>query len=336
MNIFDIPIVLFTFKRVETTLRILEVIKQINPRKLYIVSDQGRDEQEKEVVKKCRESILLYLKSWQTEIIYDFAEENRGVYENIGLGACRVFEKEKYAIFLEDDNLPAITFFEYCKDLLYRYETNEKILWICGTNYLEKYKTSNGASYVFTQQLLPCGWASWSAKFLKYYEKDFSKLTKKNISEIKKRYINKKLFMQQYGNWLYEKRRNEKGEKYISWDFHMSFSLMYHNLYGISPCKNQIENIGVDEYSTHGGTSFKNIMTKRFCGIKKYELELPIKYSEKVIVDPKYEKKVSKIILLPWSRRVKGRIVSVLKKMFKIEQDESIWAFLRGQKDDFK
>jgi len=33
---FDIPIVLFTFKRYDTVLRILNVIKKINPSKLYL------------------------------------------------------------------------------------------------------------------------------------------------------------------------------------------------------------------------------------------------------------------------------------------------------------
>lgn len=336
MDKFDIPIVIFSFKRIKTTLRILEVVKQINPSKLYIISDQGRNDQEKEVVKKCREAIIQFLKTWQTDIIFDFAEVNRGVYENIGLGACRVLEKEKCAIFLEDDNLPAITFFGYCKDLLKRYENNEKILWICGTNYLENYKATSGASYIFTQHLLPCGWASWSSKFLKYYEKDFSNLNAISIEKIKNRYLNKKLFKQQYEDWLYEKKRNERGDKYISWDFHMSFSLMYHDLYGISPCRNQIENIGVDAYSTHGGNSFKDVMTRRFCGISKYELELPIQYTDKVVIDPNYEKKVSKIILFPWKRRVKRDMVHIVKRIFKIEQDKSIWTFFKDREDGNK
>ncbi len=37
-------------------------------------------------------------------------------------------------------NLEYIGFFAYCEEMLERYENNEKVLWVCGTNYLSKQK----------------------------------------------------------------------------------------------------------------------------------------------------------------------------------------------------
>lgn len=331
MNRFDIPIVLFTFKRIDTTLQILDVIRKIRPSKLYIVSDQGRTEEEKSVVLHVRTKLKEYLKDWNTEIEFDFAVENRGVYENIGIGACKIFAKEEYAIFLEDDNLPAISFFEFCREMLYQYKDNDKVLWICGTNYLGQYPTNKNIDYVFTQQLLPCGWASWSNKFLKYYEKDFSNLSQESLSRIRKRYINKKLFSQQKDNWLSEKNRHDRGEKYFSWDYHMSFSIMYHNLYGIAPKVNLIKNIGVDEFSIHGGTSFEDIMTKRFCGVPLYELTFPIQMNKNERINTEYEEKVSKIILFPLKSRIKKKIVKLVKTVLRLPEEESIHKMLKGE-----
>jgi hypothetical protein len=43
-----------------------------------------------------------------------------------------------------------------------------------------------------------------------------------------------------------ERHRIERGERPISWDYQMDFSIKAYGLYGICPCKNQIKNIGVD------------------------------------------------------------------------------------------
>lgn len=166
-NGFDIPIVLFLFKRSDTVLRIIKVLSGIKPQKIYLLSDQGRDEKEKQLVEKTRNVIEKSI-DWECELIKNYAVENRGVYRNIGEGARWVFEHEKTAIFLEDDNLPEVSFFPYCKELLERYKNNQKVLWICGTNYLGEYNSEY--SYMFTQHLLPCGWASWSNKFLENYD----------------------------------------------------------------------------------------------------------------------------------------------------------------------
>lgn len=47
MEQFNIPVVLFCFKRTDTTKRVLEAIRKVQPRKMYILADQGRTAQEK-------------------------------------------------------------------------------------------------------------------------------------------------------------------------------------------------------------------------------------------------------------------------------------------------
>lgn len=149
---------------------------------------------------------------------------------------------------------------------------------------------------------------------------------------IKKRYVNKKLFYQQKDNWVYEKGRHDGGKKYFSWDYHMSFSIMYHNMYGIAPRVNLIQNIGVDEFSTHGGTSFEDIMTKRFCGVPKYELDFPLKWNENESLDIDYEKQVSNIILYPLKRRIKKNIVKTVRFILRIPPNQRTSEWLRGER----
>ncbi|WP_422766831.1 hypothetical protein ACOX9X_11130 [Photobacterium leiognathi subsp. mandapamensis] len=155
---FNIPVALFIFKRKDSVLKILEVLAKVKPSKIYLLSDGGRNEDEKKIVDECRFAIEEAI-SWNCEIVKKYHTENVGVYSNIADGAKWVFSQEEKAIFLEDDNLPEETFFEYCECLLNKYRLDSRILWVCGSNYLEEVETSDNSSYFFTQNMLPCGWA---------------------------------------------------------------------------------------------------------------------------------------------------------------------------------
>jgi len=323
MKPFDVPIVLFLYKRLDTTLSIIDRIRTIKAQKLYLIGDAGRSEGDDELIKNNRQIIEAAI-DWECQIITNYADTNRGVYENIGLGAKWVFEREPMAIFLEDDNLPETTFFEYCRSLLYKYQDDTRVLWVCGTNYLGKYEPEDGSSYMFTKHLLPCGWASWANKFLPFYDFTFKKFTPVNTGRVKQSYDNKKLFWQQKRSWELEVSRENAGLPYISWDFHMSWSIRVNDLWGISPKYNQIKNIGVDEFSQHGGTSIRCPMTKRFCGMDSFELNEELIHPSALLPDISYEKRIGNMILFPLGLRIKLSIGRILRFVFRMPNTISI------------
>ena len=67
MNKFDIPVVLFIFKR-EKAVEIIKRLSIVKPTKLYILADQGRDDIERKAVKKCREKVEAAI-DWECEVI---------------------------------------------------------------------------------------------------------------------------------------------------------------------------------------------------------------------------------------------------------------------------
>ena len=328
-NRFDIPIVLFIFKR-DKAVDIVKRIAEVRPRRLYILADQGRNDEEKKLAEECRRKVEDAI-SWDCEIIKNYAEENRGVYENIGQGAIWVLRREKWAIFLEDDNLPEISFFHFCEEMLEIYKDDTRILWVCGTNYLGDYQPSSGESYIFTRHMLPCGWASWSHKFEKFYDGQL-KLTENDavMRRIKEAYYNNAVFNQYRRSWMSEKKRIQCGEKPISWDYQMDFTIKAHGLYGICPCKNQIKNIGVDEYSVHGGNSYALEMTRRFCGMNSYPIQFPLRHPAAVQPDPEFEKRIAKIILYPMSMRMKLVLARTLRNILRIPCGISIRQYIKG------
>lgn len=324
MKNFDIPVVLFIFKRKEKIKQIIDKIKEIQPKKVYILGDGPRNSEEIKIVNECRKVTETSI-TWECEIIKNYSKENRGVYENIARGAKWVFEREEKAIFLEDDNLPEKSFFYFCRELLEKYNKDERVLWICGTNYLEKFETPNKESYVFTKHLMPCGWASWRDKFNKFYDGNLEILDDTlSLKNIEAQYECKKLFKQQLESAMLEKKRILKGNKPSSWDHQMAISIRNNSVYGISPKYNLIRNIGVDNDSIHGGNSFDNEMTKRFCAIKSYSIEFPLKHPKYVVSNFIYEKKVAKLILLPLNYRIRGKFIKLIKKILGMDFDISL------------
>lgn len=314
---FDIPIVLLMFKRDKIT-QIIDRIREVKPQKIYLVCDGGRNEEEWELVRKCRELAEKSI-DWECQVIKNYADANRGVYGNIGEGAKWVFSQERWAIFLEDDNLPEVTFFRFCKEMLEKYEKDWRILWICGTNYLGKYTPFDGVSYCFTKHLLPCGWASWSEKFLQMYDGNLDGCDNPRIiKNISKQYLNGALYRQCKAEWMREYHRRAAGRRFVSWDFQMDFSIKANSVYGICPTVNQIKNIGVDEVSIHGGNSMNAVMTKRFCGMDSYPIEFPLVHPATVLPDDEFESKIGAVILRPLPLRVRAWINPFVRKLFGI------------------
>lgn len=315
-QIFSTPVCLMFFLRTDKLLKIIDVLRQVSPSIVYLLSDGPRSKEEFGKIQKARETIERAL-DWGCQIRRIYQDKNKGVYQNIACGAMKVFSEVPKAIFLEDDNLPSKSFFTYCQEMLNKYENNQQILWICGTNYLGEYENKAGDSYFFTQQLLPCGWASWSNKFLSNYD---------GLLETFSNKAKKKAFRKSFGSstllYLQEKAMikieigniKKKGRPH-SWDYQMMWSLRANGLYGIAPKVNLINNIGVDDLSVHGGNNWASKMTRRFCGIPERELPFPLKDPDKVAIDKRFEKKTGKIIRHPLRSLLKTLIsVFILKR----------------------
>ena len=318
---FDIPVVLIIFRRCDTMPRIIQRLAKVKPRKVYILADEGRNEKEIEQAHECRKTVESLI-NWDCEVVKNYAEENRGVYRNIGEGAKWVFEREEKAIFLEDDNLPETSFFRYADEMLEKYETAPEVLWICGTNYVTD---MNGKeSYAFTQHLLPCGWASWSGKFLKYYDGELSTFR----DEAHKRkfyssYSNRWLAQWQYQSVRNEVERHERTGRFISWDYQMLWSVRSNGLYGVVPLRNQITNIGVDEFSIHGGNSKNNVMTDRFCEVPSKQLDFPLVHPNEIAINKSVEHQLADIICPPHSTVLKSLLSSKMKRLMKQDTAKS-------------
>ena len=109
----------------------------------------------------------------------------------------------------------------------------------------------------------------------------------------------------------------------------MDFSIKFNNLLGIAPVFNQIKNIGVDNFSAHGGNSFDNIMVKRFCGMNSYPLKFPLIDPKNIKPDIKFEKRINRIIAVPYRYTLKIKLRKIVVKILGFDENESIRARFR-------
>lgn len=319
MTSFPVAIAVFVFNRDDLTRQVLRQLALVCPSKLYIISDGPRTEQEKLLVEQTR-SVVDEVVDWECDIVRCYREDNVGVYHNLTGGIEFVLSREEQAIFLEDDNLPELSFFQFAHEMLQKYEAEDSVLWVCGTNYLEDVSSQTGDSYFFTRNLQPCGWATWSSKFLKYYDKNLCDLDK--VEEVATSYLNKELFEQQYFSWRKTKHLVENDNRRASWDHQMSFCLRRHGLFGVVPVYNQIRNIGVDSRSTHGGSSMLKPMTYRFTRMGTSNLRFPLRHPQKIGINEELERRLEKVILMPAYLRQVVTAIRMTKRLFGISEFE--------------
>lgn len=314
MQQFDIPVVLVFFNRPEFFRQVLEQVKKVKPQKLYLISDYAREDRvgEKEKVKQCRQ-LAEEMIDWECEVIKNYANENKGCCDRIGGGAAWVFSQEEKAVFLEDDNVPDLSFFAYCKELLERYEHDERIFWICGGNYLVNYNTPDQSSYIFSKHMYPCGWASWRRSF-QYFDE---KMTLWNDIETRQRVLNqfsnKKRREDMEFSWGHEAELAKNNLRQSTWDFQWSFIQHVHKALTIVPKYNLIHNIGVSPESTHGVTTMTKY-TKRLLFLDIIPLEFPLKHPAEISVDTLYDTEVDRLLVRPG--RLKFKTSQFLKKLF--------------------
>jgi hypothetical protein len=212
-------------------------------------------------------------------------------------GISWVFENVDRAIILEDDCVPADSFFPFCKEMLDKYENDLRVGIISGLNYFEKYDFG-GNSYGFVKSGSIWGWATWKNRWEKYDYK--MTLIKDNyIKKLLESDITPKLAAKKrIDTWI--KSHEEIQDKTIVsyWDYQWGFVRHYNSWLSIIPKNNQISNIGVGYGSTHSGNNIKMLPKKiaSFFFMETAELEFPLSHPEYVIPDRQYDSNYYKII----------------------------------------
>ena len=122
---FSTPILLIAWRRPKETKEVIESLKIIKPKKLFISCDGARDhnKEEFEKVKKTQE-ILRKNINWDCEVKWKISEKNLGCKIGVTNSINWFFSNVKEGIILEDDIIAHDDFFQYCQILLEKYRND--------------------------------------------------------------------------------------------------------------------------------------------------------------------------------------------------------------------
>ncbi len=277
MSEINTPVVFMFFNRHETAMRVLERIRIARPRRLVLVSDGPRLNVvgEAERVSSLRHKIEGMI-DWDVDVEKDYASENLGCARRLSSGIEAVFSRHEKAIFIEDDCLPANSFFPYAEAMLNKYERDIDVLSITGSNFLKTKKMP--WDYGFTHFPQIWGWAGW-ARTWEGYDLELKGWDNGFLYDIARSGAIPSFELDEWLRTFDNIRKNPL----VTWDVQFWMLCLKKRGLHVFPYKNQITNIGYGADSTHTSIWW-------FSNKPQYELCLPLALNESFHVDLKYEK----------------------------------------------
>lgn len=158
----DAPVAVLLFNRPRLTARVVEAIRAVRPRQLFLIADGPRPEVPGDVEACAAARAEAERVDWECAVSRNYAEVNLGLKRRVESGLDWLFEQVEEAIILEDDCLPDASFFRFCDELLRRYRDEPRVMAISGSDFTFGLNQDGGdASYFFSRYPLIWGWATW-------------------------------------------------------------------------------------------------------------------------------------------------------------------------------
>lgn len=271
------PILFLIFNRPETTFRVFNEIKAAKPSRLYIAADGPRPERPEEAI-LCQQTIDIVSKiDWQCKVEKLIRTSNLGCKQAVSSAIDWFFENEEEGIILEDDCLPAKSFFYYCDTLLEKFRYDSRIRHITGCN-LQNGNTWGNASTYFGNQTHVWGWASWKRVWADY-DKDLKRYDEDEIAEKMSNIFTDAFLIEEWVSIF----RDVKSGKIDTWDFQLALINYFNNSLSVNPNVNLISNIGFGEAATHTvsvDSPYANIALQEIVEITCPEYFLPEKKAD--------------------------------------------------------
>jgi len=295
------------FNRPETTKKVFEAIKTAQPKRLYIAADGPRPSfpGDVQLCKEAREVVKAI--DWDCEVKTFFRDENAGCKYGVSAAINWFFDQEEEGIILEDDCLPANSFFKFCDVLLEKYRFDTRIRHITGCN-LQFGKKWGDASYYFSNRTHVWGWASWK-RVWNDYDLNLTKYAGTEVKQQLKNIYDDDFVAEAWTNIFNE----QKAGKINSWAYPLDFCNFFNNGLVIIPNENLVSNIGFKSGATHTideESIYANISLVEMDEITDPEFFVPQKQADLSIINRDFNIEQRWLKYNAWHRKLKRWIKS--------------------------
>lgn len=241
---FNTPILTIHFNRPEISKHLFAKLKEVKPNKLFIAIDGPREDRPGE--DKLVEEVKSVFKDidWECEVHTLYQEKNLGCRYAVTAAIDWFFSQVEYGIILEDDCIPHISFFDYSEEVLTKYEHDERVMVVTGSNFQDENVRGDG-SYFFTRYIHIWGWATWKRAWDLYHP------TWDKYTTFRERGLIKQLYKRENEQRFWEGNFNAIADGLDTWDYQWVFTVLANNGLTVAPNVNLISNIGFNSQATH-------------------------------------------------------------------------------------
>jgi hypothetical protein len=309
MKQFNTPILFLVFNRPDRTQKVFDEIRKVKPKQLFVAADGPRGDKTGEE-QKCMEvrNIIINQIDWDCELKTLFRDENMSCGPAVNSAITWFFENVEEGIILEDDCLPAQSFFPFCEELLERYRNDDRIGMISGNNHVGFPNIND--SYVFSKFKWTWGWATWKRAW-KNMDINLTFLQSAHKESI---VTNMGYNSKSYRHWA-NNIQAIRQRLVNTWDYHWFLSLSAQNQLCIFPRVNLAANIGFGEESTH----CKGSASDRYTVLN--EIAFPLSHPTYILPTYEFENMYQKLMIPKQSligkimpKKVKRLIKLLLKR----------------------
>jgi hypothetical protein len=298
------------FNRPVTTQQVFNQIRAAKPKRLYLTADGPRPgfPHDEKLCKQTREIVAEI--DWDCDVKTLFRDENAGCKNGVSAAINWFFSQEEEGIILEDDCLPANSFFKFCDTLLEKYRYDTRIRHITGCNLQFGKKWGNG-SYYFSNRVHVWGWASWR-RVWDDYDLGLDKYHETDIKQQMKNIYDDDLVAECWANIFKEL----KAGKINSWAYPLDFANFFNNGLVIIPNENLISNIGFSANATNTlnkNSVYANIPLAEIDEIQHPLFMLPEKQADISIMNSDFDIAERRRKQNSWHRKIKRWFKSGLR-----------------------
>ena len=288
----DISVLMLFHARADHFSQVWAEVKKAQPARLFLYQDGPRpNSNDMQGIMECRELVKDENIDWQCDVHRLYQEKNYGCDPSEYISQKWMFSIVDKGIVLEDDDVPSQSFFPYCKELLDRYEHDERITMIAGfmpeenTLLHTAIPAEGNPSYFFSRAFSIWGWASW-ARVINKWDAEYNFV--KDPTQFALLAAKAEKYHQRQDMLSLCQRHAAAGKEYyetIFWAY-----MMLHDGLAIFPSVNMINNIGL-EGGTHYSTQLHLIparLREQFT-MPRREISFPLVHPAEVIENPRYQ-----------------------------------------------
>ena len=285
----DVSVLILFFNRPESLEAEFEVIRKAQPTRLFLYQDGPRNERDLPKMEACRR--IVEKVDWPCEVHRNYQEKNSGCDPSNFNAQKWAFSITDKCIILEDDDIPSISFFSFCKEMLDKYENDQRITMIAGTNY-DEVTPDMPYDYFFTTTFSITGWATWK-RVVDQWDEHYTFLDDEfNMRQLED-YIKERKYQKDFIKFCHYHR--SIGKAYYETIYHAF--IFFNSGLCIVPRVNMISNLGACGEGTHLSGSNDELPRayRRIFEMGHHELEFPLRHPKYVIENVKYKDRMFRI-----------------------------------------